>query len=86
METEIKASSALNAESLKSNKVNNMKKIVAFILAFSLIFCFTSCAKEKSENPANESTTADIEETIENKTAEKKNAIEFLSVYTEKSL
>ena len=55
-----------------------MKKIVAFILAFSLIFCFASCAKDKLENPVNESTSAE-----NNNSAEKKNAVEFLSVYTE---
>ena len=61
-----------------------MKKIVAFILAFSLIFCFASCVKDNPENPVNESTT-NAEETSDNTLSEKKNAVEFLSVYTEKA-
>ena len=56
-----------------------MKKIVAFILAFSLIFCFASCVKDNPENPVKESTT-NAEETSDNTSSEKKNAVEFLSV------
>lgn len=58
-----------------------MKKTIAFILAFSLIFCFASCAKDKPENSVNESTTS----AENNNSAEKKNDIGFLSVYTEKA-
>ncbi|MBO5359696.1 MAG: DUF3298 domain-containing protein [Clostridia bacterium] len=58
-----------------------MKKIIAFILACSMIFCFASCAKDKPENTVNESTTS----AENNNSVEKKNAVEFLSVYTEKA-
>ena len=58
-----------------------MKKTIAFILALSLIFCFASCAKDKPENSVNESTTS----AENNNSAEKKNDIGFLSVYTEKA-
>lgn len=57
-----------------------MKKIIAIILAFSLIFCFASCAKDNPENFVTESTSAE-----NNNSAEKKNVVEFLSVYTEKA-
>ena len=61
-----------------------MKKILSFILVFSLIFCFASCVKDKSEKPDAETTTV-ADETGNNTSSEKKNAVEFLSVYTEKA-
>ena len=61
-----------------------MKKILSFILVFSLIFCFASCVKDKSENPDAETTTV-ADETDKNTLPEKKDAVEFLSVYTEKA-
>lgn len=58
-----------------------MKKIVAILLAFSLIFCFTSCAKEKTENPDTE-TTASAENVSNNNAADGNNSVELLSVYS----
>ncbi len=61
-----------------------MKKIVSLLLVFALLFSFASCVKDKPENPDAETTTV-ADEADKNTSSEKKNAVEFLSVYTEKA-
>lgn len=61
-----------------------MKKIVSLLLVFALLFGFASCSVDKPEKPDAETTTV-ADETGNNTSSEKKNAVEFLSVYTEKA-
>ena len=58
-----------------------MKKFISLVLAAAMLFSFAACNADKPENPVNESTTS----AENNNSAEKKNDIEFLSVYTEKA-
>ncbi|MBQ2902987.1 MAG: hypothetical protein IJE48_01175 [Clostridia bacterium] len=57
-----------------------MKKFISLVLAAAMLFSFAACNADNPENPVNESTSAG-----NNNSAEKKNDIEFLSVYTEKA-
>ena len=57
-----------------------MKKFLSLVLAAAMLFGFAACNADKPENPVNESTSAE-----NNNSSEKKNTVEFLSVYTEKA-
>ena len=57
-----------------------MKKIISLLLVFALLFGFAACTDNTSENPDTETTTA-VDETGNNKSTKKKNAVEFISVY-----
>ena len=58
-----------------------MKKFISLVLAAAMLFGFAACNADKPENTVNESTTS----AENNNSAKKKNAVEFLSVYTEKA-
>ena len=59
-----------------------MKKFSAILMALALLFGFASCSVDNPENPDAETTTV-ADEAGNNTSSEKKNAVEFLSVYTE---
>ncbi len=57
-----------------------MKKFISLLLVFAVLFGFASCSADKPEKPDAETTTA-ADETSNSTSSEKKNAVEFLSVY-----